>query len=103
MDAFDSSYYTISYKDTFTTPTSTSSMPSNFNRDLYLGITGSDVKQLQALLINEVNYPANLITGYFGNTTSDAVKRLQEKYGVKPISGYFGEITRKVLQSLTIK
>lgn len=68
-----------------------------FSRDLYFGLIGNDVKQLQALLANEVGYSANLITGYFGRITRDAVKRLQEKYGVKPVSGYFGEITRKTL------
>lgn len=69
-------------------------------RDLYFGSTGNDVKQLQALLVNEVGYSANLITGYFGRITQDAVKRLQDKYGVKPISGYFGAITRRALDAL---
>lgn len=80
-----------------------SNRSSNFatiTRNLTIGSTGNDVKQLQALLVNEVNYPANLITGYFGYITRDAVKKLQEKYGVKPISGYFGEITRQVLKVL---
>ncbi|MBI2057834.1 MAG: peptidoglycan-binding protein [Candidatus Yanofskybacteria bacterium] len=72
----------------------------NFSRDLYLGSRGNDVVRLQALLANEVSYPANLLTGYFGNITHEAVKRLQEKYGVKPISGFFGEITRRALRAL---
>ena len=71
-----------------------------FTRDLYLGLVGTDVKQLQALLVNEVGYSADLITGYFGQITRDAVKRLQEKYGIKPTYGYFGEITRKALRAL---
>jgi len=29
--------------------------------------------------------------------TRDAVKRLQVKYGISPVSGYFGDITRKAL------
>lgn len=69
-------------------------------RDLYQGTSGDDVKQLQALLVNEVNYPADLITGYFGRITRDAVKKFQEKYGVKPVSGYFGAITREALSAL---
>ena len=69
-------------------------------RDLYMGSTGDDVKQLQALLVNEVGYSADLITGYFGRITRDAVKNLQEKYGIKPTYGYFGEITRKTLSAL---
>lgn len=70
------------------------------NRDLYLGTRGNDVKQLQALLVNEVGYSANLITGYFGRITRDAVKKLQEKYGIRPVSGYFGGITRRALNAL---
>ncbi|MBI2676584.1 MAG: peptidoglycan-binding protein [Candidatus Yanofskybacteria bacterium] len=72
----------------------------DFSRDLYLGLRGDDVKRLQALLVDQVSYPANLLTGYFGNITRDAVKRLQEKYGVKPTSGFFGEITRQALRVL---
>ena len=81
--------------------TSTSSSVSfdNFSRNLTVGSRGDDVKQLQALLINEVSYPANLITGYFGLITREAVKKLQTKYGIKPVSGYFGEITRKTLDA----
>ncbi|MDO8649692.1 MAG: peptidoglycan-binding domain-containing protein, partial [Candidatus Berkelbacteria bacterium] len=71
-----------------------------FSRNLTVGSTGSDVKQLQALLINEVGYSADLITGYFGRITRDAVKKLQEKYGIKPVYGYFGEITRRALNAL---
>ncbi|MDP3696676.1 MAG: peptidoglycan-binding protein [Candidatus Taylorbacteria bacterium] len=71
-----------------------------FHRNLTVGSTGDDVKQLQALLVNEVGYSADLLTGYFGRITRDAVKRLQEKYGVRPASGYFGAITRKALNAL---
>ena len=71
-----------------------------FLRNLTVGSTGNDVKNLQALLVNEVGYSADLITGYFGSITRDAVKKLQEKYGIKPTYGYFGEITRKALSAL---
>ena len=71
-----------------------------FARDLYFGLNGNDVKNLQALLINEVNYPVNLTTGYFGTITRDAVKKLQEKYNITPALGYFGSITKQKLQTL---
>jgi len=95
----------ISFNASSATPTptptpTTSSTSYDFNRDLYFSLRGDDVKRLQTALIILVNYPSNLVTGYFGNITRDAVKRLQEKYGVKPISGYFGEITRQKLQAL---
>ncbi len=98
---------TLAYMVTSTpTPTPTpatatgSTSFDNFSRDLYLGSRGNDVTRLQALLVNEVSYPANLITGYFGSITQNAVKKLQEKYGIRPVSGYFGEITRQKLQAL---
>ena len=69
-------------------------------RNLTVGSSGNDVKKLQALLVNEVGYSSDLITGYFGRITRDAVKRLQEKYGIKPTYGYFGEITRRVLSAI---
>ena len=69
-------------------------------RNLSLGSTGDDVKILQALLVNEVGYSADLITGYFGRITREAVKKLQEKYNITPALGYFGEITRQRLQAL---
>ena len=92
----------VTYPALTSTPTPTTGSVSfdNFSRNLAIGSRGDDVKQLQALLVNEVSYSVNLITGYFGNITREAVKRLQEKYGVKPISGYFGEITRGVINAL---
>ncbi|MDP3696680.1 MAG: peptidoglycan-binding protein [Candidatus Taylorbacteria bacterium] len=87
-------------------PSSSSSYPiysknlAIFSRNLTVGSVGNDVKQLQALLANEVGYSADLITGYFGRITRDAVIRLQEKYGIKPTYGYFGAITRKALNAL---
>jgi Putative peptidoglycan binding domain len=82
---------------TITAPTSSK---ANFLRNLALGSTGNDVKRLQAFLVNEVTYSTDLITGYFGRITRDAVKKLQEKYDIQPVSGYFGEITRKALNAL---
>ena len=73
---------------------------TTFTRDLHFGINGNDVKNLQALLVNEVSYPINLITGYFGSITQNAVKKLQEKYNIVPALGYFGTITRQKLQTL---
>ena len=86
--------------ETIAVNSNSSFVSTTFTRDLYKGLSGNDVKQLQALLTNEVGYSAGLVTGYFGRITRDAVKRLQEKYGVRPVSGYFGAITRKALNAL---
>lgn len=77
-----------------------SAIAGAISRDLYFGLSGNDVRQLQALLANEVNYPIDLVTGYFGRITRDAVKKLQEKYGVNPVSGYFGALTRRALSAI---
>ena len=65
-----------------------------------MGSRGNDVQKLQALLVNEVGYSANLITGYFGQLTRSAVQKLQEKYGIIPALGYFGQLTRQKIQDL---
>ena len=104
MISKDARYNTVTSSDyTFTTPLAL--MPGTINlatisRNLSFGSTGDDVKQLQTLLVNEVGYSANLITGYFGNITREAVKKLQEKYNITPAFGYFGAITRQRLQAL---
>ena len=90
----------VTFTHTFSGINGQSSNFAAFFRNLTIGSTGADVKQLQAVLVNEVNYPVHLLTGYFGSITREAVKKLQEKYGVKPISGYFGEITRRALMAL---
>lgn len=72
-------------------------------RDLTLGSIGNDVRELQTFLVGAVGYPADLITGYFGRITRDALKQLQEKYDVEPASGYFGEKTKKTLNEILIK
>ncbi|MDO8496202.1 MAG: peptidoglycan-binding protein [bacterium] len=96
-----SSPFTVAAASTPTPTPATSSVSfDNFSRNLAIGSRGNDVKQLQALLVNEVGYSTNLITGYFGSITQNAVKKLQEKYGIKPAYGYFGSITRKTLNAL---
>ncbi len=93
------------YESSFTTLASQSAMSKTNNlatiyRSLTVGSTGNDVKQLQALLVNEVGFSTDFITGYFGNITRNAVKKLQTKYGIKPALGYFGEITRQAIKAL---
>jgi hypothetical protein len=85
----------------------------NFVRDLFLGITGSDVLDLQKILNKDpetriaesgVGSSGNETT-YFGNLTKNAVERFQLKYAdyvLKPIglfapTGYVGFYTRDYL------
>jgi len=72
-------------------------------RDLTMGATGDDVKDLQTLLINRAAGPRALAlknvgaTGLFGPLTRDALAELQAANGITPAQGYFGPRTRAFL------
>ena len=54
-----------------------------FDRILFLGARGEDVRRLQQFLAQFPDlYPEGLLTGYFGPFTESAVKKFQEKYGI---------------------
>lgn len=69
-------------------------------RDLTMGMTGEDVAGLQKILIN-VNtghFARGLAkigtTGYFGNSTRNALAEYQMMNRITPYVGYFGPMTR---------
>jgi len=80
---------------------------ATFTRNLYLGISGEDVRTLQKLL-NANGYivattgsgSAGIETIYFGPATKAAVIKFQIAKGISPIAGYVGSITRLALLSL---
>ncbi len=51
-------------------------------RNLFLGLEGSDVKELQNFLKQKGYYTYRKITGYFGPATQRAVQRFQAKMGI---------------------
>jgi len=75
-----------------------------FTIRLKVGSKGSDVQQLQQVLVNEGVYPEAMITGTFGAFTRAAVQRFQEKYGIAaPGTLGYGEVgpaTRAKLNQL---
>jgi hypothetical protein len=90
------------------TATAPASIHFVFTRNLSLGMTSNDVKQLQAFLAkNPVLYPQDKVTGYFGTLTLKAVQRFQAKYGIakagQSVYGYVGPATRAMLNSLIEK
>src|SRR3989344_8987855 len=70
----------------------------NFNRDLYVGMRGNDVSNLQEFLTEE-GYYAGPVSGYFGLLTVQAVKKFQSAHGINP-TGYFGPRTRAIANQI---
>jgi peptidoglycan hydrolase-like protein with peptidoglycan-binding domain len=76
-----------------------------FTRDLKIGMTGEDVKELQKylnnkgfilLLTGQPGSPGNETT-MFGNATQNALIKFQQSIGL-PAYGYFGPMTRAILK-----
>lgn len=66
-------------------------------RSLREGMSGDDVKALQAILAADTSiYPEGMITGFYGKLTSKAVKNFQKKYGIEML-GLVGPKTLKKL------
>lgn len=85
-----------------------------FTRDLYMDLSGEDVKELQKFLNNNGFIVASNGVGsvgnettYYGNRTADAITKLQEAnpesiltpYGLTKGTGYFGIKTRNFVNS----
>jgi Bacterial Ig-like domain/The GLUG motif len=90
-----------------TTPagTSVSGPTSTTVRDLKLGLTGTDVKALQEILVLLNKGPAavalknNGTTQYFGSLTKAALIEYQKVSKIVPSVGYFGSLTRAQMKS----
>lgn len=67
------------------------------NRQLQLGMSGSDVTALQTFLAKDPTiYPQGLITGYYGFLTKAAVSNFQNRNGISAV-GRVGPATLPVL------
>ncbi len=68
----------------------------NLYRNLYKGISGEDVRELQRFLKESGDYKYPEITGYYGTVTENAVKNFQARVGVvsygSPASTGFGVV-----------
>src|SRR3989338_7152445 len=72
---------------------------ATLNRQLQVGMSGSDVSALQTFLAADVTlYPQGLVTGYFGNLTKAAVSNFQSRNGISPV-GRVGPVTLAVLNA----
>lgn len=68
----------------------------NFKKNLRLGNSNSDVKELQKVLASGKFLQVDYFTNYFGKMTEKALKKWQEKNGL-PATGYFGPMSRAIL------
>lgn len=74
----------------------------HFSRDIYLGMQGDDVENLQSFLQKEGFFKYGTITGYFGMITRQAVIDFQKANNIEPSVGYVGPITRgKILELIS--
>jgi hypothetical protein len=73
----------------------------NFTEDLELGSRGSDVINLQEMLVSGGYLQGDSITGYFGLNTESALKQWQTENHIQPISGFFGPKSRQVALKYT--
>lgn len=73
-------------------------------RDLWYGMEGEDVAQLQKYLIATQSGPAAAelarvgATRYFGQYTENALSEFQQRNNINPPNGYYGIITRNFIQ-----
>lgn len=72
-----------------------------FTRDLYYGLRGEDVKELQKYLNRKGFFVAQTGAGslgheteFFGTLTRDALIRFQKANNINPPKGYFGPLTK---------
>ena len=66
-------------------------------RNLKQGMSGDDVKALQAILAADPSiYPQGVVSGFFGKLTSEAVRKFQKKHGLEMV-GFVGPKTLKKL------
>ncbi|MCK5129879.1 MAG: peptidoglycan-binding protein, partial [Clostridiales bacterium] len=65
------------------------------------GSKGSEVKELQELLMEHGVFDYSKATGYFGKITEDSVKKFQRNYDLKA-DGIVGEQTWTMLRTATV-
>ena len=81
-------------------PPSGAVLNTNSNANLFQGMSGAQVTQLQSILATDASlYPEKIVSGYFGSLTEAAVRRFQKKYGLAQ-TGVFDSNTRSVFSTV---
>lgn len=99
-----SSYFYLTIKVIASAGTTATAGAYNFTRDLELGMSGADVKELQKYLNGAGYIVANSGVGsighettLFGDLTKIALKKFQTANKISPATGYFGPLTRNFI------
>lgn len=72
---------------------------ATLDRELQVGMSGSDVSALQTFLAQDSTiYPQGLVTGYFGPLTFSAVSNFQSRNGIATV-GRVGPITLSAINA----
>jgi polysaccharide biosynthesis protein PslG len=87
----------ISTPDSTPAPTSTPAI--NYDRNLTIGDSGTDVSSLQSDLITQGYLSVASPTGYFGQLTAAALRKWQASSGL-PATGYFGMLSRNDMKAI---
>ncbi len=74
-------------------------LSSQFNKNLSVGMAGTDVRSLQQKL-KDLGFFTLQPNGVFGPATKASVIKFQSSKGISPLSGFVGPLTRKSLNSL---
>lgn len=70
-------------------------------RNLKQGMSGDDVKALQAILASDPSiFPSGQITGFFGPSTAQAVKKFQKKNGLEQVGNVGPRTLNKLNEEL---
>ena len=78
---------------------------ATLNRELDLGVSGTDVSTLQTFLsLNSERYPSGLVTGYYGQLTKAGVERFQADNNIvtsgTPVTTGYGRVGPRTLVAL---
>lgn len=72
-------------------------MTKLFPSTMIKGMTSDAIKDLQNVLKSDPSvYPEGLVTGYYGNLTEQAIKRLQKKYNIS-VTGIVDDATQSII------
>lgn len=72
----------------------------SFTESTEVGATNDDIRRVQELLKTDKDiYPEGITSGFYGPATTEAIRRLQSRFGLDPV-GVIGPATKALLERL---